>query len=53
MLADWEDAGFKTDWSAYPFYVYELFVLWRNTEREITELRQRRIDIFLKGNFFK
>jgi hypothetical protein len=53
FLADWEDAGLKTDWSEYPFEICELFVEWRSTERKIVELRQRRLDMVLKDNFFK
>lgn len=48
-IAEWEDAGFTTDWSAYDFDTRQLFKLWRTTEAECKEMRERRLDALVKG----
>lgn len=51
-ITAWEDAGFPTDWQVYDFTVKQLVRVWRSAEREITEIRDRRMQAFIKG-FFK
>ena len=45
----WENAGIKTDWSLYPFEYMQLRALWRDCEHRVTEEREIRMQIFLRG----
>jgi hypothetical protein len=44
----WENAGFDTDWSEYDFPTRQLVRIWRSKEREISEIRQTRMQAWLK-----
>lgn len=48
-IVDWENAGFVTDWTAYPFWTKQLVVVWRNAEAEIDRLHTMRFQAVLKG----
>ena len=48
-IADWENAGEKTDWSIYPFEFKQMYFHLRKAEKIISELREMRMQSFLKG----
>lgn len=48
-LIAWENAGFKTAWEHYPFETAMLFKEWRNAELAVSEIRNIRMQAFLKG----
>lgn len=48
-IVEWEDAGFATDWTEYPFWMKQLAVVWRNAEAEIERLHALRFQAVLKG----
>jgi len=52
-IAEWEDAGFVTNWSAYCFEYKELLMIWRKTEKLVEDIRAKRMQSFLKGFFQK
>src|SRR5690349_18569203 len=41
-LVAWENAGQDTDWNEYPFEIRKLFVVWREFERQVKNLRDAR-----------
>jgi hypothetical protein len=45
----WEAGGQKTDWTCYPFEYYQLFSVWKDAERQVENIRQARMQAFLKG----
>lgn len=47
----WEDAGFATDWDHYPFQIRALVKYWRAAERDVTAIRDTRMQAFLKSWF--
>jgi hypothetical protein len=48
-LITWENAGIKTAWEIYPFETALLFKEWRKAELEVSEIRQIRMQAFLRG----
>lgn len=48
-IVAWEHAGFRTEWSQYPFETKRLVQLWRTTEREVAAIQNTRMQIFLKS----
>lgn len=50
-LIYFENAGYKTNWSIYPFEYQELFAEWRNTELKIKEMREEQNNELLKEIF--
>jgi hypothetical protein len=49
QLIDEENAGFAIDWNFHDPELYQLVVEWRRTEKEIENLRQWRMQAFIKG----
>lgn len=45
----WEDGGFSTDWSLYPFEYQKLFVVFRQAERQIERIKEIRFQNFVKS----
>jgi hypothetical protein len=43
------DGGDATDWNEYPIEIYRLFCYWRAAERDISDMRERRLDALVKG----
>lgn len=48
-IARWQNAGFKTDWSAYDYEICRLVRVWQDAEREVTALQANRMQVFLKS----
>lgn len=48
-MAAWEHAGFPTDWARYPYQTAMLFRIWRQTERDVAEIRSMRLQAFIKA----
>lgn len=48
-IIDFEDAGLATDWSEYPIEYAQLAVIWRNAEKEISEIRSRYLHTLVKS----
>lgn len=50
-IINWENAGFTTDWSVYPFEYQILNVVWRFSERQIREIREvKRLGLLRQQN---
>lgn len=47
----WENAGFTTDWSQYPIEIKNLVKYWRSAETDIANIRESRMQTFLKSWF--
>jgi len=47
----WENAGFATDWSHYPYETKELVKVWRNAERDVAAIQMTRTQIWYKAQF--
>jgi len=43
------DCGIEIDWERKEFIHFYLFQIWRSCEKEVENLRQIRMQIFLKG----
>jgi hypothetical protein len=44
-----EDGGQPTDWNEYPIEIYRLFCYWRAAEKDIADIRERRLDVLVKS----
>ena len=45
----WEDAASLTDWTLYPFEYRMLYAVWREAERKVRDIRERRMQTFIKS----
>lgn len=50
-IVAWQQAGFETDWSHYPFETKRLVQLWFSTMSEVAAIQNTRMQIFLKSWF--
>lgn len=50
-LVKWENAGFATDWTAYPFTTKRLVAEWRDAEAEVKRIHTYRMQAYLKSKF--
>lgn len=50
-IVTWENAGIRTDWSAYSFDHQKLFVVWRAAEKRVEQIQNGRIQAYLMAKF--
>ena len=48
-IVEWENAGHSTAWEIYPFEYQILHKTWRKAERQVKEIREMRMQAFIKG----
>ena len=48
-IIEWENGGFVTDWTVYPFEVRYLVRIWRNCELEIKRLQASWLHAYIKA----